>query len=726
MMKNVFNKGIKNEKICLFVSVVLICFCVLCNIDKLNLIYIIGDEFGYWANAATFAGLDWKEVISCNPYYSYGWSVFLVPILLLTHNPAIMYKMAIGLNAFFLCGSFFLAYNCGKQLFVKFNRTVLCFICLVITLYSSNIYQAQNTQSEIILYFWFWLLVWLLLKCLKKNKYSHYVVFGCAGVYMYVIHMRNLGVCIAAGMVILLMFLLKKDVRKKVVPLIVFVILGFVFATIVKDYLMDNVYINKQMASINDYSGQVGKLEILMTIRGVKLLIANVVGRIFYLGNSTFFIIYWGLLSLLKRIVCLISQIKNRAEISNINILSLFILLAFLGSLGISSISMIEVARMDTLIYGRYMDILVGPILLFGFIELFQSRSKLIGQMIFIICHAVCSVAIVYTLNYFGVRQFFPGNVPGIVGLVHNGVTAAYIYFPYVVAMKVIIISCIFALILKINVFSTNKKQIVVLVATACLWIYLGIFMTVKHTYLYQETSKDYLISDMVNNTDVDDGLYYVKKNSKTNTPMYVDYIQFLLPEIPLKTKTISELRTISDNAYILLDKDTAGTYIKENYFKVTTGSYFDLYVKNGSDLSNEVISILSQIDHNVDFNLMYSRTTEEKNSNYIDSNGNEGYLLFGPYMELDKGKYEAIFDIDLLDTEMNGKLGYVDIMAENGQILAKKYLYTTDIQENGEIALSFESKETLKNVEFRVYVQAGAMIRVNSITYTLKGFVEE
>ena len=409
-----------------------------------------------------------------------------------------------------------------------------------------------------------------------------------------------------------------------------------------------------------------------------------------------------------------------------INILSLFVLLAFLGSLGISSISMIEVARMDTLIYGRYMDILVGPILLFGFIELFQSRSKLIGQMIFIICHAVCSVAIVYTLNYFGVRQFFPGNVPGIVGLVHNGVTAAYIYFPYVVAMKVIIISCIFALILKINVFSTNKKQIVVLVATACLWIYLGIFMTVKHTYLYQETSKDYLISDMVNNTDVDDGLYYVKKNSKTNTPMYVDYIQFLLPEIPLKTKTISELRTISDNAYILLDKDTAGTYIKENYFKVTTGSYFDLYVKNGSDLSNEVISILSQIDNNVDFNLMYSRTTEEKNSNYIDSNGNEGYLLFGPYMELDKGKYEAIFDIDLLDTEMNGKLGYVDIMAENGQILAKKYLYTTDIQENGEIDLSFESKETLKNVEFRVYVQAGAMIRVNSITYTLKGFVEE
>ena len=55
---------------------------VLWRIRSLDGIYIIGDEFGYWADAAFFAGKNWSEVGSMNPYYSFGYSLILAPLFL--------------------------------------------------------------------------------------------------------------------------------------------------------------------------------------------------------------------------------------------------------------------------------------------------------------------------------------------------------------------------------------------------------------------------------------------------------------------------------------------------------------------------------------------------------------------------------------------------------------------------------------------------------------------
>ena len=81
---------------------------------ELNRIYIIGDEFGYWANASYMAGLDWGSVASVNSYYSFGYSILLVPLFLIK-NTEIMYKAGICLNALILCGSFCLTYACTKK-----------------------------------------------------------------------------------------------------------------------------------------------------------------------------------------------------------------------------------------------------------------------------------------------------------------------------------------------------------------------------------------------------------------------------------------------------------------------------------------------------------------------------------------------------------------------------------------------------------------------------------
>ena len=39
------------------------------------------DEFGYWSVAAAILGYDWSSITGLGPYYSYGYSVLLTPIL---------------------------------------------------------------------------------------------------------------------------------------------------------------------------------------------------------------------------------------------------------------------------------------------------------------------------------------------------------------------------------------------------------------------------------------------------------------------------------------------------------------------------------------------------------------------------------------------------------------------------------------------------------------------
>ena len=47
------------------------------------------DEFGYWAHAAGILGYDWSSITSLGSYYSFGYSVILIPIMALFNNAVI-------------------------------------------------------------------------------------------------------------------------------------------------------------------------------------------------------------------------------------------------------------------------------------------------------------------------------------------------------------------------------------------------------------------------------------------------------------------------------------------------------------------------------------------------------------------------------------------------------------------------------------------------------------
>lgn len=79
-MKNIYLKKTFLKKNFFHIGI-LICLAIIClyPIRDLDFPAVLNDEFGYWANAVSFFGYNWKELIAETPYYSWGYSVWLIP-----------------------------------------------------------------------------------------------------------------------------------------------------------------------------------------------------------------------------------------------------------------------------------------------------------------------------------------------------------------------------------------------------------------------------------------------------------------------------------------------------------------------------------------------------------------------------------------------------------------------------------------------------------------------
>lgn len=113
-------------------------------------------------------------------------------------------------------------------------------------------------------------------------------------------------------------------------------------------------------------------LSSLLSVDGVLALFFSFLGKVWYVGCSTFFLAWWG-------IVFLIHQVYNRMrkkEMGEDEHRILFLLLAFLGALAINCIYMSYFGRVDTLIYGRYSEYVYILILFVGLYAMMQSRHR--------------------------------------------------------------------------------------------------------------------------------------------------------------------------------------------------------------------------------------------------------------------------------------------------------------------------------------------------------------
>lgn len=106
-----FNKSKKHSNLHILTGCFIILLITIFNVSKLQNIYILADEFGYWTAASFFRGYDWSSIATMNPYYSFGYGILLSPLLYL-QNGTLSYQCAIILNGILLCFSFLLSNYC--------------------------------------------------------------------------------------------------------------------------------------------------------------------------------------------------------------------------------------------------------------------------------------------------------------------------------------------------------------------------------------------------------------------------------------------------------------------------------------------------------------------------------------------------------------------------------------------------------------------------------------
>lgn len=373
-------------------------------ISELRNIVIVDDQLGYWGIAARLAGYDWSEMVSMTAYYGFGYPIILVPLFWLSAEPAIIYQLSIMLNIGMLIASFFLAISCARILFPSMNRTLRSFICFLVIVYGNNMAQMYTAWTETLLYLLFWLIFYLIL--LMEHHFSYkklfLLIFVCG--YMYAVHQRSVGVCIAVFLVLMTKLYFNFERKKRFLGegiAVVFAIMLLLGITVFKNVLVSTLWgsADADVVSLSDYGGQIDKVKYLLNAKGLTEFFQSICGRIYYLIAGTLFSGAFGFVYTIRKIwsyaVC---GRKWGAEKDDMKmqpglIPFLFIFLSLLAELGISAVFMyLDHSRIDILVYGRYMEFVFGPLMLLGFGFLINRKPvmEFAGiSIVFLICAVI-------------------------------------------------------------------------------------------------------------------------------------------------------------------------------------------------------------------------------------------------------------------------------------------------------------------------------------------------
>lgn len=548
------------------------------NFKNLNCITIVGDEFGYWANAATFLGYDWKAVGELNPYYSFGYSFILLPILFIfeTNNA---YKFAILVNIFFVIISFFLLNKILISLKWNINVKFIYLISFAVSFYPNLYFQTLTTQSECLLYFLYCLLVYFTIKIEEEYKIVRICIFNLVLFYTYMVHMRNIGI-VLVGIGVQLLILSKFQIhnRKKIVwtfSIIVITLISIILTENIKAFLIQNLYQSNIVAQTNTYSGQIGKLNYICSLEGIHHLITSFLGKLYYFGVSTFLVGYVGLYEVVKKIIL---QLKDR----NINIVYVFIFLSFLSQIVIDAVYMIyPTERLDTLIYGRYFEHVIGPIVGIGVLSLLNSLIKgtmLRKNIIYIYFMFLVTLFITYIQAIKNeIKYYYPGNA---VTLVKIGTESQLLTDGKLVYLAGILAILLFTLI--IVAFSRKRFSLCILtiVLIGLVWLEYGDYVVKNTTVVNQKKVEE--IIEVMKEIPVDCSIYFINESlGKFN---HIDYVQFIDKYREIKVISDKELSIVNPNDYVIAYPNTPmSEYLEsycENFYFTSYLNFFEYNIK--------------------------------------------------------------------------------------------------------------------------------------------------
>lgn len=539
---------------------------VLCciHIRIMDYIFVINDEFGYWAHAVSAVGYDWRELISTTPYYTWGYSIWLIPIIALLPTPMAWYKAAILLNVLFLILSYFLCYQVGCKLFREVDQKLVALVSILVMIYPANIVYAQATWTENLSYLLVWLETYLLICLEEKFSNRYFVSASLVLVYAYAVHNKNIGV-VLAGIVALCMMIIKHKKRFWYFFILLLIMLtGYKGVESVKGHQIAALWSSSQISNMNnvslntttitDYSSrifeQTGHFLISLFGKYIYLLIGT---------GLTLPIVIW------KMLKDSAGAIKARDWWRDYCASKIWMLLVAVFMYGICAVGASGWEyRADLVVYSRYMETAIGPVLFLAIMYcIMYVHETRVGLLV-----SGGSLLLGVTPVYYWITHA-AGGFNTLCSPVMGGFFETVEHTSRIDEFVLLAAALIFAFGVLFGLTFCKWEIVrssIVLAGFALAYCILGYYASkgILGARVIPDRATVPLYEKIGDELE-DNEIYYVKDAALDAMCMHSKYFQFLIPERTIHVVAKEELQQIPDENVIILvepeDKETVGYF---------------------------------------------------------------------------------------------------------------------------------------------------------------------
>lgn len=541
-------------------------------------------EFGYWAHAADMAGMDWKEVVSLNTWYSFGYGLLMLPFMGLISNPVILYRCMVGVNFILLGICTLIVYKLLTAICGDMKAEIAAFISGASIFYVSYVTYAQTTIPEVLLTFLYLLMAYGLYRWfIHMDIWSGIFVILTAG-YMYTVHMRTIGIFLAtiACMAAAAFFREKREIKHNKILLIILImvltVILMLLIGVIKERAISSVASEQysSMVSINDYSGQWGKIRYLCSVKGLYQFLTGFAGKVFYLGCSSFGLYYWGIAFLLKKAKELLICLVKKETCSWKDWFFLWCLLSNISAVVISTIYWLGGSRLDGILYGRYHENTIPLIMAFGIAQLLE-KPELRKRIIWLLVLVNILFFLIYSLINTG--SIISVNRDSVMGVLYaldmsDGNVNRMILYAYIFGGLGSI------LILGIVWLTDGGRRRRGLLSGICLLQLILVLYTDRYYIIGKNASRRediellWQVKQMLDAREESEALYLYNDNEMT---AYL--AQYMLNNITLKVVSREELRNADRNLLVISQSgDEMAGELSVYYTEVLESPYLRIY----------------------------------------------------------------------------------------------------------------------------------------------------
>lgn len=650
---------------------------------RFSIIYLSEDEYGPIAIAAYFAGQDWSQTLKYVAYYSYGYSILLFPLFVITKGAVQFYQAAMILNIFLNALIVPMAYYIGKKLFPNTKKLNLCVAAFASANLTANIARTESAWCETLIMVLIWLMIVLVIRINEKPTFVRVLQGSVVAVYLYAVHQRCVGILIAYLLMLLILWGIKKVSLKCVAANWAIVIAMFLVHGKIKDYIQNVIYRAGLEISVNDYSGRIsGIFSGDLKNRLISLFCT-------FSNQMTYVILATSGLALFAFVQVCLDLAKERKNGLKIllqdNVVKLY---CILGTMGIGSVSVLGASpqdiysytRSDQTIYGRYIEVVLGFWVLYAILSILENRISKLCVLVCIIAGSImCYAAVkVYTPNE-GLPFNYSCSV--MMCLVRNRPKLAMLY----AGMTFIVL--VYILIFK-NLYLKN----IALWGMSAGWIVFGVYY-LHYFVLSFQNDFSYFYQRVPELAQYDEICYVGNAVESSQDTVY----QYALKDI----KTISVLEDENlrlQNGAIGMSEDLS-RIIQDGY--LVKDFYHGMFFFE-SDADNSEV--------NIPLNAFYSSFLNSGEE--ICNNGEQGALMFGPYCQMKLGRYSVQIEYTVDDCD-GAICGATDIVCDEYE---EKLAVASLPSDQNSIDIEFELEKDVNNFQIRVWVSEPCHVDVKKV----------